>query len=164
MNNTNLRLSIHPPESNLWIQWCLGTYHLSVGSQEMIWTLGGQFHNVPLIFGSNEINEFVAKYAHSKAHLLFALPEMGLWSYKEKVGRFNQHLDFFGITNYSSSSKSFCCLQFFDAQLSSAIEIYRTLAWLQLFPMQSGSISTILLPECMSANYCEVFIDVQIWI
>ena len=91
MNNTNLRLSIHPPESNLWIQWCLGTYHLSVGSQEMIWTLGGQFHNVPLIFGSNE---FVPKYAHSKAHLLFALPEMGLWSYKERFGRFNQHLVF----------------------------------------------------------------------
>ena len=115
-------------------------------------------HNVPLIFGSNEI---APKYVHSKAHLLFALPEMGLWSYKEKVGRFNQHLDFFGITNYSSSSKSFCCLQFFDAQLSSAIEIYRIPAWLQLFPMQSGSISTILLPECMSANYCEVFIDVH---
>ena len=65
-----------------------------------------------LIFGSNE---FVPKYAHSKAHLLF-LPEMGLSSYKEQVGRFNQHLVFFCIVNKGDANACFSPVLFQTAE------------------------------------------------
>lgn len=106
--------------------------------------------NIPRVFGSNEL----PKYAQlcKLQGTLFAL---------KLACRARKWLA--GLT--STLFFRFCelVLQKASVACNSSTLSYRIPAWLQLFPMQSGSISTILLPECMRANYkhCQVFIDVH---